>query len=146
MFRTRIAQTLQIPVNRMRALIQRRAYTPEPNYSPDTADMKVPQALVVAGVGYLSIVNGVALALFFYDKNQANNKGWRLTALLGGWIGGLYAMQTFRHKTVKKSFQQPYLACVGLNIAALAGLAAAWRYNPRLRSGIHRMLQAYGLA
>jgi uncharacterized membrane protein YsdA (DUF1294 family) len=60
-------------------------------------------------VYYLSAVNIGSVALFGYDKFQAQNGGWRVSekhlcqsALLGGWIGGLIAMQLFRHKTYKQ--------------------------------------------
>ena len=47
---------------------------------------------------YLVLINAASAGLFWYDKQQALNKGWRvpektlqLTALLGGWIGGLWS-------------------------------------------------------
>lgn len=46
-------------------------------------------------VAYLAVVNVGAASMFWYDKFQAQNNGWRVsesalhgTALLGGWVGG----------------------------------------------------------
>ena len=81
-------------------------------------------------VGYLAAVNAGSYALFWWDKQQANSRGWRVSektlqfsALMGGWIGGMLAMEHFRHKTVKQEFRIPYFICAGLNGAGLAGLA-----------------------
>jgi uncharacterized membrane protein YsdA (DUF1294 family) len=73
--------------------------------------------LMIAPVAvYFCGINAASAGLFYYDKFQAQSKGWRvpekqlqLSALLGGWVGGMWAMQTFRHKTVKQSFKIPYL-------------------------------------
>lgn len=58
---------------------------------------------------YLGAVNLGAAGLFGYDKLQAERGAWRVSehtlcqsATLGGWAGGLLAMQTFRHKTRKR--------------------------------------------
>jgi uncharacterized membrane protein YsdA (DUF1294 family) len=66
-------------------------------------------ALARGTLFYLSAVNVGSVALFGYDKIQAINGGWRVSeahlcrsALLGGWLGGLVAMQLFRHKTSKQ--------------------------------------------
>ncbi|KAJ3186706.1 hypothetical protein HDU85_007526 [Gaertneriomyces sp. JEL0708] len=82
-----------------------------------TAIYKPPNAVLYAIGGYFAIINVGAVGLFWYDKQQALKRQWRvperqlqLTGLLGGWIGGLWAMQTFRHKTVKKSFKEPYMS------------------------------------
>lgn len=66
-------------------------------------------AIVARGaVVYLGAVNVGSFGLFGYDKWQAERKRWRISeeslcqsALFGGWIGGLLAMQMFRHKTRK---------------------------------------------
>ena len=68
---------------------------------------------VVAGAfwwifaGYLVLVNLVAFALMGIDKRRAKREGMRripektlfLSALLGGSIGAIAGMRTFRHKT-----------------------------------------------
>ncbi|KAJ3024270.1 hypothetical protein HKX48_003095 [Thoreauomyces humboldtii] len=88
-----------------------------------------------AVAAYLVLVNVAAAGLFFYDKHQAKTRGWRvpektlqMTALVGGWIGGMWAMKAARHKTVKQSFQTPYMLCVAGNVVLVgAGLAMTWR-------------------
>lgn len=85
----------------------------------------LPQRLNYTILGYLGIVNAGSFGLFAYDKFQAVNHGWRvrerdlqLSALIGGWIGGVVAMSTIRHKSKKKSFQAPYFLCSAVNAAA----------------------------
>lgn len=72
---------------------------------------------------YLGGVNSLAFGLFAYDKYCARFGMWRvpektlcLTAALNGWIGGMVAMEMFRHKTVKQSFRQEYFKHVGIGI------------------------------
>ena len=55
---------------------------------------------------YLLIVNAVAFLLMLVDKRKARKKLWRipestllLSAAIGGSIGALAGMYTFRHKT-----------------------------------------------
>lgn len=55
---------------------------------------------------YLSIVNIVGFAMMGIDKKRAIRGAWRiseaslfLTALIGGSIGCILGMKTFRHKT-----------------------------------------------
>ena len=55
---------------------------------------------------YLLIVNAVAFLLMLVDKQSARKKLWRipestllLSAAIGGSIGALAGMYTFRHKT-----------------------------------------------
>ena len=57
--------------------------------------------------GYLFLVNLTAFALMGIDKRRATREGMRripektlfLSALLGGSIGAIAGMRTFRHKT-----------------------------------------------
>ncbi|KAJ3124829.1 hypothetical protein HK100_011088 [Physocladia obscura] len=98
------------------------------------------QPLLLAVTGYLILINGFAVALFWYDKNQALKGGWRIpekqlqaTALFGGWVGGIWAMKTFKHKTVKKAFQEPYMFAVAGNCMIFAGLAVGWVFLPGIR-------------
>ena len=60
---------------------------------------------------YLLIVNAVAYFLMMADKIKAKKNLWRipestlmLSALLGGSIGALAGMYTFRHKTRHPKF------------------------------------------
>ena len=55
---------------------------------------------------YLAVINLVGFALMGIDKRRAIRHQWRipektlfLAALLGGSLGGILGMYTFRHKT-----------------------------------------------
>jgi len=76
-----------------------------------TATNDVIWAVVGSGgwflLGYLVLVNLAAFALMGIDKRRAKREGMRripektlfLSALLGGSIGAIAGMRTFRHKT-----------------------------------------------
>ena len=77
----------------------------------------------------LLIINAVAFLLMLADKHFARRKLWRipeniflLFALLGGSVGILAAMYTFRHTTRKPKF---YI-CVPVILAAQI-LFVVWR-------------------
>lgn len=60
---------------------------------------------------YLLLINAVAFALMLADKQKAIRGRWRipertliLSAALGGSIGALLGMYTFRHKTRHPKF------------------------------------------
>ncbi|MCR5147162.1 MAG: DUF1294 domain-containing protein [Clostridia bacterium] len=60
---------------------------------------------------YLLIVNLIAFIAMWLDKWKAKNDAWRIPestlmalALIGGSIGGITGMYTFRHKTKKPKF------------------------------------------
>lgn len=60
---------------------------------------------------YLLIVNAIAFLLMLADKQKARRKLWRipestllLSAAIGGSIGSLAGMYTFRHKTKHLKF------------------------------------------
>lgn len=62
-------------------------------------------------IGYLVIINIVAFITMWSDKQKAKKKAWRipeatlfLLAILGGSIGSLAGMYTFRHKTKHMNF------------------------------------------
>lgn len=62
-------------------------------------------------LGYLLIINALGFLLMLIDKQKAKKGAWRikertlfLTAALGGSIGSLLGMYTFRHKTKHLSF------------------------------------------
>mmetsp|Transcript_9876 Transcript_9876/g.23730 ORF Transcript_9876/g.23730 Transcript_9876/m.23730 type:complete len:109 (+) Transcript_9876:42-368(+) len=85
-------------------------------------------------------INGGTAALFWYDKRQAREKKWRVTeaalcatALVGGWPGGYLAMQTFRHKSAKQSFQDKYAMATTCNLMICG-------FHPRLRSKIRHTI------
>jgi uncharacterized membrane protein YsdA (DUF1294 family) len=63
---------------------------------------------------YLGIINLCTFLFFAFDKSRARGDGRRVPektllflALCGGTPGALYAMNLFRHKTKKYSFQIP---------------------------------------
>ena len=60
---------------------------------------------------YLLLINAAAFLLMLIDKQKARKKLWRipertliLSAALGGSIGALVGMYTFRHKTKHLKF------------------------------------------
>lgn len=74
---------------------------------------------------YLLIVNAIAFTLMFIDKQKAKKKKWRIPeatlmgfAALGGSIGALMGMYTFRHKTLHKKFTIGIPAILILQLAA----------------------------
>lgn len=74
--------------------------------------MNLPLPLNQLVVIALLIMNGFTFSVFGFDKWMAQTRGWRipeaflwLCSLLGGSVGALAAMNVFRHKTRKLSFQ-----------------------------------------
>ena len=64
---------------------------------------------------------------------QAVHKQWRVpeatlcaSALAGGWVGGMWAMTTFRHKTKKASFQEVPGTCSALLVSASLRSTKDW--------------------
>ena len=60
---------------------------------------------------YLVAVNIITFLAMFIDKKKAKHGSWRISekslfilVLLGGGIGGIAGMYTFRHKTKKPAF------------------------------------------
>ena len=60
---------------------------------------------------YLLIINLITFLAMFIDKKKAKHGSWRISekslfilVLLGGGIGGIAGMYTFRHKTKKPAF------------------------------------------
>ena len=78
---------------------------------------------------YLLIINAAAYLLMLADKRRAIKKLWRipektllLFAVLGGSLGALAGMYTFRHKTRKPKF---YIGVPAILAAQI--LFIAWR-------------------
>lgn len=72
---------------------------------------------------YLLLINAAAFALMLADKQKARRNRWRipertlmLTAALGGSIGALFGMYTFRHKTKHLKFTLGIPAILALQI------------------------------
>lgn len=62
-------------------------------------------------VGYLLIINIIAFVTMWSDKQKAKKKAWRIPeatlfmlAIIGGSIGSIAGMYTFRHKTKHVKF------------------------------------------
>ena len=60
---------------------------------------------------YLLLINAIAFVLMLADKQKARKNRWRIpertligSALLGGSLGALLGMYTFRHKTKHLKF------------------------------------------
>lgn len=60
---------------------------------------------------YVIVINLIAFLAMYIDKRKAKNASWRIKestlftlVLLGGGIGGIAGMYTFRHKTKKTQF------------------------------------------
>ena len=75
---------------------------------------------------YLLIVNAVSFLLMLADKQKAKKKLWRipestllLSAAIGGSIGSLAGMYTFRHKTKHLKFTLGVPAILFLQMAAV---------------------------
>ena len=75
---------------------------------------------------YLLLINAAAFVLMLVDKVKAKKNRWRIpertlfgSALLGGSIGGILGMYTFRHKTKHLSFT------LGMPAILIAQLALA---------------------
>ncbi|MFA7314595.1 MAG: DUF1294 domain-containing protein [Candidatus Magasanikbacteria bacterium] len=74
-------------------------------------------------LAFLVLINFVTFITFGIDKNKAINNNRRVSektlwimSLLGGSIGALLAMKTFRHKTKKLSFQVILALVIALQI------------------------------
>lgn len=83
---------------------------------------------------YLLIVNALAFLLMLIDKQKAKKKKWRIPestlmgfAAIGGSIGALLGMYTFRHKTLHKKFSIGIPVILFLQLAA-AALVVYWLY------------------
>ena len=77
-------------------------------------------------LAYLRIVNAAAFLLMLVDKIKAKKNRWRikestlmLWAAIGGSIGALAGMYTFRHKTLHRKFTIGIPAILALQIAAV---------------------------
>lgn len=73
---------------------------------------------------YLLLINAAAFVLMLVDKQKARRNLWRipestlmLTAALGGSVGALAGMYTFRHKTRHPKFTIGVPAILILQIA-----------------------------
>ena len=77
-------------------------------------------------LAYFLLVNAAAFILMMADKIKAKKNRWRikestlmLSAALGGSVGALAGMYTFRHKTLHRKFTIGIPAILALQIAAV---------------------------
>lgn len=75
---------------------------------------------------YLLIVNAIGFVLMLGDKRMAQKKLWRIpeatlmtVAAIGGSIGSLIGMYTFRHKTRHVKFTLGIPAILAVQVAAV---------------------------
>ncbi len=75
---------------------------------------------------YLLAINVIAFLAMGIDKRKAKKGAWRIPestlmslVLLGGGIGGIAGMYTFRHKTKKPKFFIGFPAILTIEIAAV---------------------------
>ena len=92
--------------------------------------MKLPDLIILV---WLAVINLATFLTFGFDKWRAGRSGWRtpentllLMAALGGWPGGLLAMNVFRHKTAKWTFKFKYAVAM---IPFVAGIWAWWHFR-----------------
>lgn len=78
---------------------------------------------------YFVLINAVTFLLYGFDKYSARKNIWRISeatlwslALIGGSIGALLAMNQFRHKTRKLSFQLVLGVIIAIQAAIIYAL------------------------
>jgi uncharacterized membrane protein YsdA (DUF1294 family) len=71
----------------------------------------LPKGMIHMLIGYLILVNAVAFLLMLIDKYKAKKNKWRISeatlmgiAAIGGSLGAIGGMYTFRHKTKHPKF------------------------------------------
>ncbi len=84
---------------------------------------------------YLLAVNLTAFCLMGLDKRRARREAWRipekilfLPVLLGGGLGGVLGMRTFRHKTRHWYFRFGYPLLLAV-WCILLGLLVWWNFS-----------------
>lgn len=75
---------------------------------------------------YVIAINLIAFLAMYIDKRRARNASWRIKestlftlVLLGGGIGGIAGMYTFRHKTKKMQFVIAFPAILIIEIVCI---------------------------
>ena len=78
---------------------------------------------------YLILINIIAFLTMFFDKRKAKYGKWRIPeqtllilALIGGSIGSIIGMYTFRHKTKKLRFSIGFPVILILQIILLISI------------------------
>lgn len=78
---------------------------------------------------YLIVMNLLGFLIMWIDKKKAQHSKWRIKentlfiiAALGGSIGTIIGMYTFRHKTQKTKFILGFPAIIVIQILAVIGI------------------------
>jgi len=92
---------------------------------------------------YLASLNLVTFGLFWWDKQCAIHRRWRVPestlltlCLVGGAFGAKIGQGVFRHKTRKEPFRTSLNAIIVLHIGLLSGLVL-----PDFRASVVAMLR-----
>ena len=82
---------------------------------------------------WFAAFSAVTFLTFGFDKWRASRSGSRVPELslamlgaLGGWLGGIFGMIVFRHKTAKWTFKFKYALAL---IPFAAAVWVWWRYR-----------------
>lgn len=80
-------------------------------------------------IGYVLVINIIAFITMWADKQKAKKRAWRvpeatlfLLAIIGGSIGSIAGMYTFRHKTKHMNFVILMPVILGIQILLIVGL------------------------
>lgn len=97
-------------------------------------DIWHPYYVYFLGGWHLVLINAITFAGYGWDKRQAKFGGWRVPektlhnlAFIGGTLGAWAGSKYFRHKTIKGSFKQMFIAVMMMQAAAI-GLAVWVKY------------------
>jgi len=84
-----------------------------------TYDIFHPYYLIFLGGWHLAFINLISFFAYGWDKRQAKMGGWRVPektlhqlAFIGGTFGAWIGSKLFRHKTIKGSFKQMFIAVI----------------------------------
>ena len=106
---------------------------------PGIALLKLPVEPWIKATGAL-VISGLTFVSYAGDKRRAQQGRWRISefrlhllSLLGGWPGAFLAQKSFRHKTIKKSFQFTFWMTVLLYQFAALDYLAEGRFTRPLR-------------
>ncbi len=92
--------------------------------------------VIIAIIVYLLIINVVGFAVMGIDKWKAKHRAWRIPehtlftiAIIGGSLGTIIGMYTFRHKTKHWYFVYGLPTILTLQIVAAAYLIGSGRFT-----------------
>lgn len=92
--------------------------------------------VIIAIVTYLVIMNLIGFAIMGVDKWKAKHHAWRIpentlfiVAIIGGSLGAIIGMYTFRHKTRHWYFVYGLPAILALQIVIISYLIGSGRFT-----------------